>query len=388
MERTYPEDNGRHAPTGRSGSDGMVTLGLRLLKLAARCGPNWVRHHVLPYRAEYDLRRHGPLYCGLYVTFRCNLACPWCVNPPLPAGLGLDDFEATPEAVARLLDHPLFRTVAHINLTGGEPLLNKNLMEIIRLIRRRGFLPGMVTNGTLLETRVADLRAAGIADVRVSMYGNTLDRLADILPKLRGKLPIATSYIVLGTEMRERPEAIEKAVRIAAESGSVGMRLNFYMPAGQCGDAELVYEDEPALADLKARIADRFPDFPIYWRPTVRRAISGSRDKTCRQPWENFHVDARGNLGLCCRYCFPSPRNGNLFETPLPELLNQPGLAKMRAGILDPGPLVPPECANCLYLSGGKAAPKVMQSPLPTLIRKKLATKPPTAAADNKSGAA
>lgn len=351
---------------------GYSSLGLRLLKLAVRSGPNWLRHHVLPYRPEYDLRRHGPLYCGLYVTFRCNLACSWCVNPPLPKGLGLDDYEATPEAVDRLLAHPLFRTVAHVNLTGGEPLLNKNLPEIIRLIRRRGFLAGMVTNGLLLESRISDLLAAGIADIRVSMYGNTLDRLATLLPRLRSKLSIATSYIILGSELHAHPEAIEKAVQIAADSGSVGMRLNFYMPAGQHGDEELVYEDEPALADLKARLADRFPGFPIYWRPAVRRTIQSGRDKTCRQPWENFHVDARGNLGLCCRYCFPSPSNGNLFEQALPDLLNDPALTKMRAGILDPGPAIPPECANCLYLSGGKAAPKVMKSPLPTLIRKKL----------------
>ena len=82
------------------------------------------------------MRLHGPLYCGLYVTFRCNLSCPWCVNPPLPEGLGLDDFEADEASVSRLLDHPLFRTVAHINLTGGEPLFNRNIEGIIRLIRR------------------------------------------------------------------------------------------------------------------------------------------------------------------------------------------------------------------------------------------------------------
>lgn len=341
--------------------------------LSWRCGPNWIRHHVLPYRAEYNLRRHGPLYCGLYVTFRCNLACSWCVNPPLPEGLGLDDYEADVESVARILDHPFFRTVAHINLTGGEPLINKNIGGIIRLIRQRGFLVGMVTNGTLLESRMDELVDVGIADIRVSVYAHTVDRLAKVLPKLKGKLNIATSYIILRSELHGNPEGIVKAVKMSADSGAVGTRLNFYMPAGKHGVEELVYEDDPALGDLRTRLNREVPGYRVYWRTPLQRTIRGGRDKTCRQPWENFHVDARGNLGLCCRYCFPDrDKGGNLFEQEIPELLYTKALQRMRAGILDPGPVVPPECANCLYLSSDKAASKVMDSPLPTLIRKKM----------------
>ena len=77
---------------------------------------------------------------------------------------------------------------------------------------------------------------------------------------------------------------------------------------------------------------------------------------------------------MCCRFCFPSPENGNLFEQPPGELLNTPRLKGMRAGILAPGPVVPKDCENCLYLSGEKAAKKVLASPLPTLIRRRLAS--------------
>lgn len=343
-----------------------------LLRMGWRCGPNWLRHQLLPYRAEYNARRHGPLYCGLYVTLRCNLACSWCVNPPLPPGLALDDYDADIESVARLLDHPLFRTVAHINLTGGEPLKNESLPAIIRLIRRRGFLAGMVTNGLLVEERLNELIEVGIADIRVSVYDHTADRLASVLPRLRGKLPFAASYIVLKGTLDRQPELIEKAVRISRESGAVGMRMNFYMPAGAEDEREVVYEDDPALADLKARLAARFSGYPIYWRSAVQRTIGGGRDKTCRQPWENFHVDARGNLGLCCRYCFPSKeKGGNLFEQPLRDVFGSRDLKGWRAAILAPGPVVPKECEKCLYLTSGKALRKVFASPLPTLIRKK-----------------
>jgi Radical SAM superfamily/Iron-sulfur cluster-binding domain/4Fe-4S single cluster domain len=361
------------------------SMGTHLIKLGWRCVPNWVRHHILPYKPEYNIRRHAPLYCGLYVTFRCNLTCSWCVNPPLPEGLSLDDYEADVDSVSRLLDHPFFKSVAHINLTGGEPLMNKHIGEIIRLIRRRGFLVGIVTNGTLLENKVDELLEAGISDIRVSMYNNTVDRLSSVLPKLRGRLPVATSYIILKSELHGNPDAIVKAVRVSRDSGAVGTRLNFYMPAGQHGDEELVYEDDPELAKLKTRLAKEFPTYPVYWRTAVQRRIESAKDKTCRQPWENFHVDARGNLGLCCRYCFPDGKNGTLFETPLRDLLNSKRLNGLRAGILATGPVIPVDCTNCLYLGGGKAARKVLDSPLPTLIKKKLAARKAAPAASSES---
>lgn len=355
----------------RERKPGFLSGAAGLLRLVGSCGPNWLRHQLLPYRAAYELGRHAPMYCGLYVTFRCNLSCPWCVNPSLPAGLSLDDYEADVASVIRLLDHPLFRSVAHINLTGGEPLMNRHLPGIIRLIRQRGFLVGMVTNGLLLEEQLTELLDAGVADVRVSIYPNTVDRLAEILPRLCGKLPIATSYIILKSELDEQPDAIEKVVRISMESGAVGSRLNFYMPTTEHGSKDIVYEDDPALADLKVRLASRFPDYAVYWRPAVQRTIRGGKDKTCRQLWENFHVDARGNLGLCCRYCFPDKeRAGNLFEQAVPELLNSKQLQRMRAALLDPGSAIPAECSQCLYLSSSKAAHKFVTSPLPSLIRR------------------
>lgn len=334
-----------------------------------RAGPNWLRHLFLPYREEYNIRRHAPLYCGMYVTFRCNLTCPWCLVPRFPENRAMDDYEATPAAVERLLKHPLFAGVAHVNLTGGEPLLNNSLFDIVRLLRRRGYMTGIVTNGLLLEDRLQEVKDAAIDNIRISIYQNTVDKIATLLPRLRDDIMIATSYIILRTELHNNPEAIEDVVRISHDSECIATRINFYIPTGDCDGTEVVWEDDSALHDLKKRLADRFPKYKIFWRPATKRTVTGAAEKTCRQLWETFHVDALGNLGLCCKLCGTfDAKGGNLFSTEMDDLFNSEYLRGMRAKLISPGPDIPEDCADCLYLSSSRALSKALASPMPQMI--------------------
>src|SRR5512146_109680 len=85
-----------------------------------------------------------PVLAHLIPIRRCNLACAYCneydsVSKPVP----LDTMRERVEALA-----DLGTTV--ITISGGEPLLHPELDDIIRQIRRRGRLAGLITNGYLL----------------------------------------------------------------------------------------------------------------------------------------------------------------------------------------------------------------------------------------------
>jgi len=275
--------------------------------------------------------------------------------------------------VERLLGHPLFKNVAYINLTGGEPLLNNSLFDIVRLLRKRGYMTGIVTNGLRLEDRIEEVKDAAVDDIRISIYKNTVNEIATILPRLRDKIMIATSYIILRTELHENPVAIEDIVRLSHDSGCIATRMNFYIPMGECGPEEIVYEDDPVLHDLKRRLASMFPKYKIFWRPAATRRIRSATDKTCRQLWETFHVDALGDLGLCCKLCgtFDS-QGGNLMSTKMDDLFNSKCLRGMRADLISPGPEIPKDCVDCLYLGSSTAISKAVASPIPRMIRNSL----------------
>ena len=109
------------------------------------------------------------------VTDRCNLRCQYCMPEPDYVWLPRESiltFEETTTLVSAFVSCGADR----VRLTGGEPLLRRNLPE---LIQRLAVLDGiddlaLTTNGVLLASQAQALRAAGLRRITVSL--DTLDR--------------------------------------------------------------------------------------------------------------------------------------------------------------------------------------------------------------------
>jgi MoaA/NifB/PqqE/SkfB family radical SAM enzyme len=107
--------------------------------------------------------RH-PIMAHLIPTRRCNLSCTYCneyddVSPPVA-------LDVLVERIQRLAD----LGTSIITLSGGEPLLHPELDQVIRAIRRRGVLAGLITNGLLLTPqRVEGLNRAGLDHLQISI---------------------------------------------------------------------------------------------------------------------------------------------------------------------------------------------------------------------------
>ncbi|HEX6994616.1 MAG TPA: GTP 3',8-cyclase MoaA [Gammaproteobacteria bacterium] len=108
------------------------------------------------------------------VIDRCNYRCPYC----MPADVYGDGHKflprshwLTPGEIKRVASLFLRLGVTKFRLTGGEPLLRKDLVDIVAALAE---LPGvddiaLTTNGTLLAERAAALKAAGLRRVTVSL---------------------------------------------------------------------------------------------------------------------------------------------------------------------------------------------------------------------------
>ena len=109
------------------------------------------------------------------VTDRCNLRCQYCMPEPDYAWLPREsilDFEE----IAALVDAFTVLGVDRVRITGGEPLLRRDLTELIALLAERPAIRdlALTTNGVLLAKHVKALRAAGLHRLTVSV--DTLDR--------------------------------------------------------------------------------------------------------------------------------------------------------------------------------------------------------------------
>ncbi len=119
-------------------------------------------------------------YLRLSVTDRCDFRCVYCMAEqmaflPRSEVLSLEEMALIGRAFVEL-------GVQKIRLTGGEPLVRNNVLE---LVRELGRLPGLreltlTTNGSRLDRYAADLRAAGVDRINISLDSLRPERFREI----------------------------------------------------------------------------------------------------------------------------------------------------------------------------------------------------------------
>lgn len=121
------------------------------------------------------LDRYGRVinYLRISVTDRCNLRCCYCM-PEGVQDVGMKNI-LTFEEIWEIVRTGVSLGIMHIRITGGEPLVRKGCVDLIRGIRE---IPGvetitMTTNGVLLGNYGKQLKEAGVDGVNISL--DTLD---------------------------------------------------------------------------------------------------------------------------------------------------------------------------------------------------------------------
>ena len=126
-------------------------------------------------------------YLRISLTDRCNLRCIYCMPEEGVDQMSHEDIlriEEIEEAVAVAAQMGITR----VRLTGGEPLVRKGVVDLIRSIKNT---PGiehiaMTTNGVLLPRMADELKEAGLSRVNISL--DTLDPDQFAMITRRGKL--------------------------------------------------------------------------------------------------------------------------------------------------------------------------------------------------------
>lgn len=107
------------------------------------------------------------------VTHRCNLRCTYCHGEG--AREVRSDRRLSPAEIERIVRTGTAFGVRKVKLTGGEPLLRRDVAEVVRRLAALQGIAGvtLTTNGVLLAEHAEELSAAGLTRVNVSL--DTLD---------------------------------------------------------------------------------------------------------------------------------------------------------------------------------------------------------------------
>ncbi|MBI3736451.1 pyrroloquinoline quinone biosynthesis protein PqqE [Candidatus Sumerlaeota bacterium] len=158
------------------------------------------------------------------LTYRCPLQCPYCSNP-----IELARYRNEIETAdwLRVLDEAAALGVIHVHFSGGEPLVRRDLEELVRRARARDLYTNLSTGATLAdEARLRALREAGLDCIQVSVLDSdpvANDRMAgcDSFARKREAVLAAKRigfYVTLNVVLhRGNLDRMEEMVELAAQ---------------------------------------------------------------------------------------------------------------------------------------------------------------------------
>jgi GTP 3',8-cyclase len=198
------------------------------------------------------------------VTDRCNLRCQYCMPEADYAWLPRRDILDF-EEIAQLADAFTALGVERVRLTGGEPLVRRDLTRLVRLLAAKPALRdlALTTNGVLLAEQAKDLRAAGLHRVSVSLDTLRPDRfqtmtrrdsLSRVLDGIAEAVKVGFSPVKIDSVVIRgvNDDEIEALLDFGRSSG-VEVRFIEYMDVG--GATRWRREDVVSRSEILERLA-------------------------------------------------------------------------------------------------------------------------------------
>jgi pyrroloquinoline quinone biosynthesis protein E len=226
------------------------------------------------------------------LTYRCPLHCPYCSNPTAMAA----GAELTTSEWQRVFREAAELGVLQAGLSGGEPLVRRDLAEIVRGAREAKLYTNLITSGVGLdEMRAGELRDAGLDSVQLSFQSDEAD-LADEIAGTRAharKLEAAAAVRAAGISLslnfvihRRNIDRLPQMIAVAETLGAARVELanvQFYGWAFQNRAALLPTRDQVARARevataAQARLAgqiDIFYVLPDYYETRPKPCLNG-----------------------------------------------------------------------------------------------------------------
>jgi MoaA/NifB/PqqE/SkfB family radical SAM enzyme len=336
-----------------------MALSRVLLRLAGRgLRYRWLRATGLPALPEA---------LSVEVTRRCIARCVMCNIWRTPAG---------PELAARdwleLLASPVLRELRELDVTGGEPFLRDDLVELLQGVAglkatrlARLCSVAITTNGLLTRkvlrdvgAAVAPLERAGVALV----FACGMDAVGEVHDRIRGhpgawskldatieglaRLREEHPTLVLGvktTVTRYNVAELDRICRYAEGHGLFTIISPYILTSNRY--ANIDREDALALSPGDLEELRRFYEGPrfrwsVHRQELVRFLETGRMEKPCSAGMNYFFIRSSGEL-------FPCPiagttSLGNVKLAPLEELLRSEAAARFRRRVR-----ALPECATC-----------------------------------------
>lgn len=189
-------------------------------------------------------QRH--LYLQWDSTNDCNLGCLHCYHPAHIQSGNLMDLEDAKSMIDDLSNTAKrWSMVPRISISGGEPLMRKDLLEILYHTKREGVIAALLTNGTLITpAKAKTIYDAGVRRLQISLDGKrethnhirnrpfTYDKaLEGIINSSEAGIDVTVSM----TLMQTNKEDFEDVIKTSIKTGAKKVGFKTYVPNKKLG---------------------------------------------------------------------------------------------------------------------------------------------------------
>lgn len=266
----------------------------------------------------------GPLATHVEVIGACNLACSHCFASPLPRNERPLSVRELDGLFGELASMGSFR----LGLTGGEPLLRKDLFDIVDAATDRGLHPCLTTNALLVDEGIA--RALGRRELvwlNVSLEGacaetNDQVRGAGVFDRVMERLAILrehTRFTLAFTLMRHNLDEVEACVRLARDVGAHTAVFRPLYPVGTAASTPDAMPPFEGYVDALRRVGQLDDDADLHsidpFSPGAReelRAVLTSAP-SCGAATTVASVSVQGDVSPCS-FLGSAFESGNIRE--------------------------------------------------------------------------
>jgi MoaA/NifB/PqqE/SkfB family radical SAM enzyme len=298
-----------------------------------------------------DGRALPPLFLVLELTYRCNLACPFCFVRRQPkTNTESNETELTPQEIERVVGQTPPWTI--MLLSGGEPFVRNDISDILQCVARKRRCH-IFTNGTAITPLLVEkLVKLGVASIAISVEGSepvhdairgpgTWTRACDAIRMLsaekgrRGsKFPLVT---LKTTITASNVEFLSDVVGIADKLGANYCNFQILNNSVQFGGVflqqALDYCTPPPpisgfpldrleqqlnlIRSLRSKSRVRIGILPDLPTQTILAHYGNRfplREHQCRSPWAVMYVSPAGDVYPCLNYRVGSVRKGSLYS--------------------------------------------------------------------------
>lgn len=251
-----------------------------------------------------------PIHGGIEPTARCNLRCVHClINQPV-ADQAAREQELSSAEWGHILDEIVAEGCLWLLITGGEPLVRPDFLDIYTHAKERGLLITLFTNGTLMTPEIADHLARWRPfSVEITLYGHTRETYEAVtgVPGsfercrrgiqlvLERNLPLTLKTMVLTLNAPEL-----ESMRAWARGLGVDFRYDPMVNARLDGSSQPCGYRLPPEQVVALDMADQ--ENTQHWRQFFRDMESKPDIMDlfrCGAGWTSFHIGSAGILSLC-----------------------------------------------------------------------------------------